>query len=90
MPKIAGTAGFIFFAYQNIKSWKLFSPEAYIANYYAKNNKMPLLMSIPDMFVPNRKEKVSIETMKEAFDLTLKGELGKFIADYQEEHELNK
>lgn len=90
LPKIAGTVGFIYFAYHNVKSWELFSPEAYIANYYAKNVKMPLLMSIPDMFVADRKEKLSIETIREAFDLTLKGELGKFIADYQTKQELNK
>ena len=83
VPKVIGVVGLGYFSYQMIKSWRVFSPEAYLAEYYNKPYKVPLFMAIPDMLVTNRREKLSISTIAEVFDATLRGRLNDFIASYQ-------
>lgn len=84
LPRIAGIALIGFSLWHNIAAWDMFSPASFVADYYAKNVKMPLFMAVPDMFVTTRREKVSIETLRDAFDMTLKGGLSEFIAAYKE------
>lgn len=81
--KVLGAAGIVYFSYRLIKSWRLFSSGSYAAGYYTKSVKVPLFMSIPDMYVKSRQEKLSIETIKESIDSALKGELGEFISTYE-------
>ena len=40
-------------------------------------------MAIPDMLVTNRREKLSISTIAEVFDATLRGQLNEFVANYR-------
>ena len=84
LPRAIGYVMMGIAGWNHIKAWGWFSSESYIANYYAGNVKMPLFMSVPDMFVANRKEKVSIETLRDAFDMALKGEMGTFVSTYKE------
>ena len=87
LPRIVGYAIMGIAGWHNIEAWGWFSPESFKAKYYAKNVKMPMLMSIPDMFVTSRKDKLSIETLRDAFDSALRGEIGEFAASYQEKQD---
>ena len=85
VPRLTGYTIMAIAGWDNIEAWGWFSSESFKAKYYAKNVKMPLLMSIPDMFVTSRKDKISIETLRDAFDSALRGEIGEFVASYQEQ-----
>ena len=84
LPRLTGYAIMGVAGWRNIEAWGWFSSESFKATYYAKNVKMPLLMSVPDMFVTSRKDKISIETLRDAFDSALRGEIGEFVATYKE------
>ncbi len=84
LPRITGYAIMAIAGWRNVEAWGWFSSESFKAEYYAKNVKMPLLMSIPDMFVTSRKDKIGIETLRDAFDSALRGEIGEFAATYKE------
>ena len=85
LPRLTGYAIMGVAGWHNIEAWGWFSSESFKAKYYSKNVKMPLLMSVPDMFVTSRKDKISIETLRDAFDSALRGEIGEFVATYKEE-----
>lgn len=87
LPRVVGYAIMGIAGWHNIEAWGWFSSESFKAKYYAKNVKMPMLMSIPDMFVTSRKDKLSIETLRDAFDSALRGEIGEFVASYQEKRD---
>ena len=86
VPRVVGYYIMAIAGWQHLKSWGWFSSESYVAKYYADNAHMPLFMAVPDMFVASRKEKIGIETLRSAFDHALRGEIGAFVADYQEKH----
>ena len=86
VPRVVGYYIMAIAGWQHLKSWGWFSSESYVAKYYAANANMPLFMSVPDMFVASRKEKISIETLRAAFDHALQGKIGEFVADYKEKH----
>lgn len=85
LPRLAGYTIMAISGWRNIEAWGWFSSESFKAKYYANNVKMPLLMSIPDMFVTSRKDKISIETLRDAFDSALRGEIGEFVASYKKQ-----
>ena len=85
LPRLTGYAIMGVAGWHNIEAWGWFSSESFKAKYYANNVKMPLMMSVPDMFVTSRKDKISIETLRDAFDSALRGEIGEFVATYKEE-----
>ena len=85
LPRLTGYTIMAIAGWHNIDAWGWFSSESFKAEYYAKNVKIPLLMSIPDMFVADRKEEISIETLRDAFDHALRGEIGEFIDSYQKQ-----
>ena len=85
LPRLTGYSIMAVAGWHNVKAWGWFSSESFKAEYFAKNVKIPLLMSIPDMFVANRKEEISIETLRDAFDHALRGEIGEFIDSYQKQ-----
>ncbi len=86
LPRLTGYTIMAIAGWNNLKAWGWFGSESFKANYYAQNVKIPLLMSIPDMFVTSRKDKLSITTLRDAFDSALRGEIGEFAASYQEKH----
>ena len=86
VPRVVGYYIMAIAGWKHLKSWGWFSSESYVAKYYAMNSSMPLFMSVPDMFVASRREKIGIETLRSAFDHALRGEIGEFVADYKEKH----
>ena len=85
LPRLTGYTIMTIAGWHNVKAWGWFSSESFKAKYYANNVKIPLLMSIPDMFVTSRKDKISIETLRDAFDSALHGDIGEFVAAYKEQ-----